>query len=86
MGNSVKIPSVISYTPCSDPEVEQFGFDLSDNATTMINTKLELDPQDTRTEELDLILHALDGMKDLRFDNIKASRGFPNFTWKGIEH
>ncbi|KAF2117305.1 hypothetical protein BDV96DRAFT_571885 [Lophiotrema nucula] len=85
MGNTVKIPSVISYTPCIAAHIEQFGSDLSDDAITMVNTKLELDPQETRMEELDLILQVLDGMKDLKFEYIKESHGYPSYTWKGPE-
>jgi hypothetical protein len=80
-----KIPSVISYSPCSDPNEQQFGYDLSPNAVVMVNTKLELDVQRSKEAELDLILQALDGMDNLSFDNVKKSNGHPEYTWKEPE-
>lgn len=49
----------------------------------MINTKLELDLLDNKSEELDLILQALDGMNNLNFEHVKAAKGYPEYTWKG---
>lgn len=85
MTNEPKIPSVISYSDPNNGE-RQFGADLSASAITMINTKLELDAQDTKVEELDLIIHMLDGMKCLNFEHIKASKGMPEYTWKTPEN
>lgn len=51
----------------------------------MINTKLELDVQDNKTDELELILAVLEGMNNLDFSNVKASRGYPEYTWKSPE-
>jgi methionine synthase II (cobalamin-independent) len=85
MTNDVKIPSVISYSPRSAQNEQQFGADLSPDAVSFLNTKLELDLQDSRLEELDLILQVLEGMKNLNFDNIKASKGYPAYTWKKPE-
>lgn len=84
MMNHIKIPSVISYSPPIDNE-RQFGVDLSLDAVAMVNTKLELEVQDTRLEELDLIIQALDGMEDLGFEHIKQSKGMPAYTWKKPE-
>jgi hypothetical protein len=83
MGNSAKIPSVISYSPCTRAQEQQWGASISPDAITMINTKLELDLQDNKSEELDLILQALDGMNNLHFEHVKASKGYPEYTWKG---
>jgi hypothetical protein len=86
MTNDVKIPSVISYSIThSEIKERQFGADLSPDAITMVNTKLELDVQETRLDELNLIIQVLDGMKDLGFDHIKASKGMPEYTWKNPE-
>jgi hypothetical protein len=85
MNNDVKIPSVISYSPRTESRERQFGADLSPDGIAFVHTKLELDVQDTRLGELDLILQVLDGMKDLNFNNIKAMRGLPAYTWKQPE-
>ena len=83
MGNHDKIPSVISYSECSRAQEQQWGVSISPDAITMINTKLELDLQDNKSEELDLILQALDGMNNLTFDYVKAAKNYPAYTWKG---
>jgi hypothetical protein len=85
MNNTEKVPSVISYSPCSDEEEQQFGFSLSPEAVAMVNTKLELDVQDNKVDELDLILQALDGMDNLSFEKVKNSNGYPAYTWKAPE-
>lgn len=84
MTNDVKIPSVISYSPPIRDQ-RQFGADLSSDAVAMVNTKLELDVQGTRSEELDLIIQVLDGMKGLSFEHIKQSKSMPEYTWKTPE-
>jgi len=50
----------------------------------MIHTKLELDIDDV-SEELDFILQALDGMKDLNFEKIVEAGGLPHYTDKSSE-
>lgn len=80
-----KIPSVISYSPQLSEDDLQFGTSLSKGAVAMVNTKLELDVQDSRLDELDLIVQVLDGMKNLSFEHIKRSKGYPNYTWKQPE-
>lgn len=60
MNNQQKVRSVISYAQPVQGEA-QWGSDVSEKATTMVNTKLEIEPQDTRFEELDLTLHVLKG-------------------------
>jgi len=84
MSNRPKIPSVYSYSPAPNGE-EQWGESLSPDALTMINTKLELDVQDSKIGELELILQVLEGMGNLHFDHVKAARGYPEYTWKTPE-
>jgi len=84
MSNNPKIPSVYSYTLPQHGE-EQWGESLSHDAMTMINTKLELEVQDNKSGELELILQALEGMGNLRFEHVKAARGCPEYTWKSPE-
>lgn len=85
MTNDTKIPSVITYSKPTEAHEQQFGANLSPDAVAMVNTKLELDVQDTRLDELNMILQVLDGMKDLSFEHIKASKGYPEYTWKKPE-
>ncbi|KAH0558447.1 hypothetical protein GP486_004893 [Trichoglossum hirsutum] len=84
MGNHDKIPSVISYSPASSEEEQQWGTSLSPEAVAMVHTKLELDVHDT-SEELESIVQALDGMSNLHFQKVKAAKGLPEYTWKGPE-
>jgi molecular chaperone DnaK (HSP70) len=84
MGILDKIPSVYSYSPSTAKGEQQWGLSISEDAIAMVNTKLELDLHDV-PEELDIVLHALDGMKNLHFQHIKAAGGLPAFTWKGPE-
>lgn len=81
MNNRQKVPSVFSYTRVSTGEA-QWGSDIAENSTTMVNTKLELQPQDSRFEELDLTFHALKGMGFLSFDNIRQNGPEPAYTSK----
>ncbi len=82
---SSKIPSVYSYSPASAPIDQQWGGSISDDAVTMVNTKMELDVQDNKVDELELILQVLEGTCNLDFDNVKKSRGYPEYTWKDPE-
>ncbi|KAE9364684.1 hypothetical protein N431DRAFT_110243 [Stipitochalara longipes BDJ] len=84
MGNHQKIPSVISYSLGTQNHERQWGADLSPQAVAMVHTKLQLDVEDT-SEELDLILQALDGMHNLDFRYIVESKGAPRYTSKGPE-
>lgn len=81
MNNRQKVPSVISYARTSEGEA-QWGSDISKNAITMVNTKLELQPQETRFEELDLTFHALKNMGFLSFDHVQKSGPDPAYTSK----
>lgn len=82
MSNDVKIPSVISYSPSSHKGEQQVGASLSPDAVAMVNTKLELEAQDTRLDELDLIIRTLEGTKNLNFEHVKHAQGYPGYTWK----
>jgi hypothetical protein len=84
MGNHKKIPSVISFSPSTEAGEQQWGYDLSEDAISMVHTKLELDLQDVASE-LDLMLHALDGMKNFSFDYIKKVGVLPAYTDKTAE-
>jgi hypothetical protein len=88
MGNSDKVPSVISYSATSQDangvNHQQWGDSLSTDAVAMINTKLELDIG-TVSEELDIVSSMLKGMKDLDFEYIKNAAGLPEFPWKSPE-
>lgn len=80
MGNSDKIPSVISYSPATVAGEQQWGASIAPDSVTMVNPKLELDIQENKSEELELILQVLDGMNDLNFNHIKAIKGYPEYT------
>jgi hypothetical protein len=51
----------------------------------MFNTKLELDVQDNKSDELDLVLAVLDGVDDLNFETVKASASDPEYSPKTPE-
>ncbi|KIY02396.1 uncharacterized protein Z520_02534 [Fonsecaea multimorphosa CBS 102226] len=84
MGNHKKIPSVISFSPSTDAMEQQWGSDLSENAISIIHTKLELDLQDV-DGELDLMIQALDGMDNFSFDHIKGAGALHAFSDKSAE-
>jgi hypothetical protein len=84
MSNIDKIPSVYSYSPALNGE-QQWGESLSPKAVTMINTKLELNVQDNKLDELELILRVLDGTKNLHFGHVRARKGYPEYSWKSPE-
>ena len=84
MSNHNKVPSVYSYSPASKEGEQQWGLSISPKAVTMVHTKLELDVRGT-SEELDLALDALNGMHNLRFQNIQAAGSLPHYTWKRPE-
>ena len=85
MGNSDKIPSVISYSQRSKELQEaNWGSDLAKQAVAMKHMKLRLDAQSV-TDEIDFLLQLLDGVRDLEFQNIKDSKGMPDYTDKAPE-
>ena len=79
MSNQQKVKSVISYAKPVQGEA-QWGSDISESAITMVNTKLELEPQDTRFEELDLTLQVLKGTGNLTFEHIRKAGPDPAYT------
>lgn len=81
MNSREKIPSVLSYSPAPNGE-RQFGADISDDAVTMMNFKLELEVQDKRLDELELTLQVLEGTNNLSFKHVKRSRGDPEYSYK----
>lgn len=85
MGLTSKVPSVYSYSPPSEAGEQQWGSSLSPKAVAMVNTKLELDVQENKLDELELILQVLDGTKNLDISEIKKSQGYPEYTWKSPE-
>lgn len=85
MRNTPKIPSIISYSPASPTGEQQWGYSLSKDAVAMTNTKLELDVQDDRLDELELTLKLLEGTSNLQFNHVRVSSGFPEYTWKEPE-
>lgn len=81
MDSQEKIPSVISYSRAPNGE-RQFGADISAGAVTMMNCKLELEAQEKRLDELNLILQLLEGVNNLSFNSIKHSGGDPEYSYK----
>ncbi|OAP64492.1 hypothetical protein AYL99_00464 [Fonsecaea erecta] len=84
MGNHKKIPSVISFSPSTEAMEQQWGYDLSEHAISIVHTKLELDLQDV-SSELDLMIQALDGMCDFGFDHIRGAGSAHAFSDKSAE-
>ena len=78
MGNLSRIPSKLSYSPCSFGNEAQWGTSLSEDAVVLENTKLELEVQDTKFE-LRMILNALEGMKNRSYQHL------PNCSCKSAE-
>lgn len=79
-----KIPSVKSYTSSTNGE-GQWGTDLSENAITMVNQKLELEQQNNKIDELDLTMYVLRGTGNLSFKHIKQAGPIPEFSCKPPE-
>ncbi|KAH7115268.1 hypothetical protein B0J11DRAFT_471111 [Dendryphion nanum] len=86
MGNHDKVASRIAYTTGPSGEGQQWGAAIDASAVTMVHTKLELDPTSI-SDELDSILHSLQGMKNLHFEYIKDSttHSVPAYTHKTSE-
>ncbi|KUJ14621.1 actin-like ATPase domain-containing protein [Mollisia scopiformis] len=85
MNITSKIPSIYSYSPATSPLDQQWGASISDDSVTMVNTKMELDVQEKRIDELELILQVLEGTSNLDFEHVKKSQGYPEYTWKDPE-
>jgi hypothetical protein len=85
MTNQDKVPSEISYSNGGEAgEQRQWGVNIPDDAVAMKHTKLQLDIQPV-SDELDAILHALDGMQDFDIEHVKASGDIPQYTDKSAE-
>ncbi|KAK5163262.1 uncharacterized protein LTR77_010848 [Saxophila tyrrhenica] len=81
MSNLQKVPSVISFARATNGEVD-WGADIGDEATTMVNTKLELEPQESLFDELELTLQVLKGTGSLSFEHMLNAGPNPAYTWK----
>ena len=81
MNNQQKVRTQISY---SEGEIK-WGSDINETALAMINTKLELDVQSNRYDELELTLHVLEGTKNLLFENIRDTNANPKYAAKPPE-
>ncbi|KAF2185744.1 hypothetical protein K469DRAFT_687599 [Zopfia rhizophila CBS 207.26] len=68
MSNISKVQKCILVLPGANAE-HQWGEGLSPEAVTTINTKLELDIQDNKPDELGTILQVLEGMNNLSFEH-----------------
>jgi hypothetical protein len=76
-----KVPSEISYSPAEDG-ASQWGGHFSPGSVNLVWTKLQLDKQ-KRPDELDMILAALEGTKNLDFKVIQQNQGLPSYPAKG---
>lgn len=81
MSNHPKVPSVISYSLSPNGE-KQWGMDVADDSVTMVNTKMQLDIQDTRLDELETTLQILQGTGFLDFNHVKNIGTIAGYTWK----
>ena len=84
MNNNEKVPSVKSYSAPVHGEA-QWGSDISEDAITMVNQKLELEVQDSRIDELDLTLYLLKGAGLLSFEHVRKAGPDPEFTCRAPE-
>ena len=84
MENEDKVPSVISYSKSTAKRERQWGFDLSEDAISMVNTKMELEPQNVLSE-LSLVADALEGMHNLDFKQLKVVGPLPSYTTESAE-
>jgi hypothetical protein len=85
MDNSDKIPSVISYSnKTKEGQEANWGSNLAPGAIAMKHMKLRLDAQSV-SAEIDFLLQLLDGTRNLEFENIRHSRGMPDYTDKAPE-
>lgn len=86
MSNQHKVQSVYSYSKPKQREA-QWGSDISEDAITMVNVKLELQPQETRLDELESLLGVLQGTANLSFANLRkigSNPAYPTKTPTGI--
>ncbi|KAH8706945.1 hypothetical protein GQ44DRAFT_777606 [Phaeosphaeriaceae sp. PMI808] len=74
-----KVPSDISYSPTAEHNYN-WGFDIG-SGQKLEWTKLQLDQQ-SREQELQWILDALVGMKNLDMDEVRKEQGLPSYPAK----
>jgi len=79
-GAEEKVPSEISYSLAPGAE-RQWGYDISPGGRKMVWTKLELEQQE-RPDELRMILDALDGMRNLSFEDTIQREELPSYPGK----
>lgn len=77
--NQSKVRTMISYVKSSTGET-QWGSNVSDHGTAMVNTKLELEPQPNRYDELELTLYLLKNTGYLAFEHLKKIGPNPAYT------
>jgi hypothetical protein len=82
--NTDKVPSVISFSTPTHLLESQWGYNLSPDAITMVQTKLALDVQDV-SQELEWLVENLAGMKDLNTHFITNSQASPDYTYLSAE-
>jgi molecular chaperone DnaK (HSP70) len=82
--NTDKVPSVVSFSPPSNLFETQWGYNLSPDAISMVQTKLALDVQDV-SQELEWLVDNLDGMKNLETSHITKSMASPEYTYMSSE-
>jgi hypothetical protein len=85
MSNQDKVPSIISYFNENNSNGGQpWGNNIPPKAVAMMHTKLQLATQSV-SDELDLIIRALDGMKNFDIEHVKDSKAMPQYTDKSAE-
>lgn len=77
--NQPKVRTMISYANTASGE-RQWGSTVDNHASAMVNTKLELEPQPTRKDELELTLYLLKGTGNLAFEHLKKIGPNPAYT------
>lgn len=75
--NQSKVRTMISYVKSSAGKT-QWGSAVTDHA--MVNTKLELEPQASRYDELELTWYLLKGTGNLAFEHLKKIGPEPAYT------
>lgn len=71
-----RIPSLISYSPASNPLDQQWGASISEDAVVLKNVKKELDVP-SRVAELEFKLQTSKQAINLDFENVTKSNGDP---------
>lgn len=77
--NLSKARSMISYARTNDGKT-QWGSAVSDHNTAMVNTKLDLEPQPGRYDELEMTWYLLMGTGNLAFEHLKKIGPDPAYT------